>query len=127
MAKVNEIYKCNICGNIISIIVAGVGHPVCCGQEMELLAEKTAVSEGKEKHVPVVEIKGNNVTVKVGSIPHPMEDKHYIALVQLMQNGKIVAGKRLYPGDKPEVSFCLDNAKGIKARELCNIHGLWRN
>ncbi|MBW2980664.1 desulfoferrodoxin [Candidatus Woesearchaeota archaeon] len=126
MAELNKIYKCNVCGNIVSVIVAGKGALVCCGQEMELLEEKTAAEEGKEKHVPVVEISGNNVTVKVGSVPHPMEEGHYIALVQILKGDKVVAGKRLYPGDKPEVSVCLDSTEGIRARELCNVHGLWK-
>jgi len=127
MTKENEIYKCGICGNIVSVIYAGGGVLVCCGKNMELLKEKTEKEEGKEKHVPVMDISDNIVTVRVGSVPHPMEEKHFIALIQLVRNGKVIAGKRLYPGDKPEVSFCLDNTKGIKAREICNIHGLWIN
>ena len=127
MAELNKLYKCNICGNIVSVIVGGKGALVCCGQEMELLQEKTSGQEGKEKHVPVVEISGNNVTVKVGSVTHPMEESHFIALIQLVKDGKIIAGKRLYPGEKPEASFCLDNTEGIKARELCNVHGLWKS
>ncbi len=127
MTEVNEIYKCEICGNIVSIVANGIGNLICCNELMTKLEEKTSAQEGKEKHVPVVEIKGNNVTVKVGSIPHPMEEEHYIALIQLTRGGKVIAGKKLYPGDKPEASFCLDNTKGIKARELCNVHGLWKN
>lgn len=127
MTKENEIYKCSICGNIVSVIYAGGGVLVCCGKNMELLKEKNAAEEGKEKHVPIMDISDNIVTVKVGSVPHPMEEKHFIALVQLVRNGKVIAGKRLYPGDKPEVEFCIDNPKGIKAREVCNVHGLWIN
>jgi superoxide reductase len=127
MTKENEIYKCEICGDTVSVILEGAGNPSCCGKPMTLLREKTAKEEGKEKHVPVVEIKGNSVKVKIGSIPHPMEAGHHITLVQLLRDGKIIAGKRLYPGEKPEAEFYIENPKGVKARELCNIHGLWRN
>jgi superoxide reductase len=56
-----------------------------------------------------------------------MEPKHFIALIQLVRDGKVIAGKRLYPSNKPEVEFCVDNTKGLSAREVCNIHGLWIN
>ncbi|MBN2112345.1 desulfoferrodoxin [Candidatus Woesearchaeota archaeon] len=127
MAELNGIYKCNVCGNTVSVIEAGAGTLVCCGEEMELLKPKTKEQEGNEKHVPVVEISKGNVKVKVGSVPHPMEEKHYIGLIQLIRNGDVVAGKRLKPGDKPEASFCLDSTEGIKARIWCNIHGVWIN
>ena len=125
MAKQNGIYKCEICGNVVSVIEAHEGELVCCGQPMKLLEEKTAEQEGKEKHVPIIEIDGNKVTVKVGSVPHPMEEKHHIELIQLIKDRNIVIGKRLKPGDKPEAEFCLEDTKNLKARELCNIHGLW--
>ena len=127
MAKENGIYKCEICGNVVSVIEAHQGALVCCGQPMDLLEEKTLESEGKEKHVPVIEINGNNVTVKVGSVEHPMEDAHHIQLIQLIKGDNVVMGKRINPGDKPEVSFCVDDVEGLKARALCNIHGLWKN
>ncbi len=125
MAEENKIYKCNICGNIVSVLVGKEGELVCCGQQMEMLKEKTKEQEGKEKHVPVVEIKNNNVKVKVGSVPHPMEKEHYIALIQITKDGKVIAGKRLYPGDNPEAEFTLKNTENIKAKELCSVHGLW--
>ena len=127
MAKQDGIYKCEICGNVVSVIEAHDGELVCCGQPMKLLEEKTKKQEGKEKHVPVVEIKGNKITVKVGSVPHPMEKEHYIEIIQLIQDNQIVIGKRLKPGDEPKAEFCLENTKNLKARELCNIHGLWIN
>lgn len=125
MAELNGIYKCEICGNVVSVIYAGVGELVCCGQPMKLLEEQTIEKEGKEKHVPVIEIEGNNVKVKVGSVPHPMEEKHYIGLIQLIRDGNVIVGKRLKPGDKPEAEFCLEDTSNLKAREWCNIHGLW--
>jgi len=77
MTELKQIYKCNVCGNIIELLHAGLGQLVCCGQPMKLLKEK-AVDVGLEKHVPVIEKVGNKVKVKVGSVPHPMEQKHYI-------------------------------------------------
>ena len=125
MTKVNEFYRCNVCGNIVNVVYVGGGILVCCGQPMELLMEKTAAQEGKEKHVPVISVNGNKVLVKVGSIPHPMEDKHFIAVIQVLKDNKVVASKQLSPGDKPEAEFCLDDTTGLRAREVCNIHGLW--
>ncbi|MCK5039995.1 MAG: desulfoferrodoxin [Candidatus Aenigmarchaeota archaeon] len=127
MTKINQIYKCEICGNVVSVLEAGQGTLVCCGQDMTLLEEKTVEQEGKEKHVPVVDIDENKVTVKVGSIEHPMEESHHILLIQIVRDGNILVGKRLSPGDKPEAEFHLEDTEGIKARALCNIHGLWTN
>ena len=93
---------------------------------MEKQEEKTE-DEGSEKHVPILEINEKNVKVKIGTIPHPMEEKHYISLVQIMKDGKVIAGTRLKPEDKPEAEFCLENTEGISARIYCNIHGAWRS
>jgi superoxide reductase len=123
MTELRQIYKCNICGNIIEVIHTGVGQLVCCGQPMELLKEKT-VDIGLEKHVPVIEKLGNKVKVKVGSVPHPMEQKHYIGWIEIVANGK-TCRKFLKPGEKPEAEF-ETTAEEIEAREYCNIHGLWR-
>ncbi|MDD3263311.1 MAG: desulfoferrodoxin [Candidatus Nanoarchaeia archaeon] len=123
--KEGNIYKCEVCGNTISLLVVGGGDLVCCGQEMLLMEEKTQEKEGKEKHVPVIEIDGNTVKVKVGSVSHPMEENHYISLIQLLKDGDVVAGKRLYPGDEPVAEFELTQTTGVSARILCNIHGVW--
>jgi superoxide reductase len=127
MAKLNAIYKCEICGNVVSVIEEGKGDLICCGQPMKLLEEKTKEQEGNEKHVPIIEVNENKVTVKVGSVPHPMEKEHYIELIQLIEDGNIVIGKRLKPGDEPKAGFCLENTENLKARILCNIHGLWKS
>jgi len=127
MAEQDGIYKCSVCGNVVSVLDAHDGTLVCCGKDMELLKEHAKEEEGKEKHVPVVEISEGNVTVKVGSVPHPMEEGHYIGLIQLIKEEKVVGGKRLNPGDKPEASFCLENTEGITARIWCNVHGVWVN
>jgi superoxide reductase len=123
MTKLRQIYKCNICGNIVEVIHTGVGQLVCCGQPMELLTEKTE-DVGLEKHVPVIEKTGNKVKVKVGSIPHPMEEKHYIEWIEIIADNK-TCRKFLRPGEKPEAEF-ETTAKKIQAREYCNIHGLWK-
>jgi len=120
-----NMYKCEVCGNIVSVLVVGGGTLTCCDQEMTLMEEKSTQKEGEEKHVPVVEINGNTVNVKVGSVNHPMEENHYISLIQLLKDGFVVAGKRLVPGDDPVAEFELTDVNGVSARILCNIHGVW--
>jgi superoxide reductase len=123
MTEVKQIYKCNICGNIVEVLHAGVGQLVCCGQPMELLKEKTK-DVGLEKHVPVIEKSNGKIKVKVGSVSHPMEDKHWIEWIELVADGKVYR-KFLNPGDSPEADFEID-AENITAREYCNLHGLWK-
>jgi len=119
-----QVYKCEICGNIIEMLHAGKGQPVCCGQPMTLLQEKTA-DAGKEKHVPVVERTPTGVLVRVSSVPHPMEEKHYIEWVEIIGDG-MVQRKCLKPGMKPEAAF-ETKAQNPRARAYCNVHGLWRS
>ena len=125
IAKVGEVYKCEVCGNVVSIIEEGPGTLVCCNTDMILLEEQTIEKEGNEKHVPVVEIEGNKVIVKVGNVEHPMEENHFIEMIQLLRNNKLVAEKRLFPNDKPKAEFFIENPDNIRARALCNMHGLW--
>ncbi|MBM3309613.1 MAG: desulfoferrodoxin [Candidatus Altiarchaeales archaeon] len=122
MTELKQIYRCNVCGNIVEVLHSGGGELVCCGQPMELLKEKNQ-DVGGEKHVPVVEVTGDVVKVKVGSIPHPMEEKHFIEWIQLIADG-ISYRMFLKPGEKPEAEF-KTNARELKAREYCNLHGLW--
>jgi superoxide reductase len=122
MTELKQIYRCNICGNIVEVLHSGGGELVCCGQPMELLKEKIE-DVGNEKHVPVIEVAGDVVRVKVGSVQHPMEERHYIEWIQLVADG-IACRKFLNPGDKPEAEFKV-TAKELKAREYCNLHGLW--
>lgn len=122
MIKQMQIYKCEICGNIVEVLHVGGGQLVCCGQPMKLLEEKTE-DVGKEKHVPVLEKVANGIKIKVGSVPHPMEEKHYIEWIEIIADN-ITYRKFLKPGDKPEAIFEI-NAKKIEARAYCNIHGLW--
>ncbi len=125
MASVHEIYKCEICGNIVNVFHGGKGQLVCCGQPMTLLQEKTSVDEGLEKHVPVLE-EGEVLTVKVGSVEHPMTEQHYIEWIEVQEDNGKVQVKFLTPNDKPVARFRL-SGKPIKVREYCNIHGLWRS
>ncbi|MFW5712138.1 MAG: desulfoferrodoxin [Spirochaetota bacterium] len=121
--KMNGIYKCEICGNIVEVLHTGEGDLVCCGQNMTLLDEKTADSS-TEKHVPVIEKTSDGYKVTVGSTLHPMTEEHYIEWIELIADGKSYR-KFLKPGDDPMAEFCIDAAK-VSAREHCNVHGLWR-
>ena len=124
MTEFKQIFKCNVCGNIVEVLHAGVGELVCCNQPMELQKEHTE-DEGYEKHVPVIEKTENGYKIKVGSVPHPMEEKHYIEWIEINADGK--SGKKfLKPGDAPEAEFFV-KAEKVSAREYCNIHGLWKS
>lgn len=124
MTVQKQIYKCNVCGNVVEVLHAGAGQLVCCGQPMELFEEKTE-DVGKEKHVPVIEKTKERILIKVGSVPHPMEEKHYIEWIEIIADG-VVYKKFLKPGDKPEAEFNI-KAEKIYAREYCNLHGLWKS
>lgn len=123
MAEKLQVYKCNVCGNIVEVLHGGAGELVCCGQPMELLVAKTA-DEGKEKHVPVIEKIDGGIKVKIGSVPHPMEEKHHIEWIEVIADGKAYR-QFLNAGDAPEAVFNI-KADKISAREHCNVHGLWK-
>jgi superoxide reductase len=118
-----QIYKCEVCGNIVEVLHEGQGELVCCGQPMKLYAENT-VDAAREKHVPVMEKTTAGAKVKVGSVAHPMEEKHYIEWIEVIVDGKAYR-QFLKPGDAPEAAFDVKGEK-ITAREYCNLHGLWR-
>ncbi len=124
MAQRREIYKCELCGNVVEVIHGAGGNLACCGQDMVLQKENT-VDAAVEKHVPVIEQSGNTVTVRVGSVPHPMEEKHYIELIELMTESRVYQAY-LDPGKEPEASFDI-NGTVTGARAYCNIHGLWKS
>ena len=119
-----QVYRCNVCGNITEVLHTGDGELVCCGQPMELLQEKTR-DAGMEKHVPVIEATDSEIKVKVGDVPHPMEEKHYIEWIELITDGD-GCRKFLKPGDKPEAKFEIRPQK-VAAREHCSLHGLWKS
>ena len=120
-----EMYKCPKCGMVIEVLDAGCGvAPQCCGVEMKLLVAGS-VDGAREKHVPVIEEQGDGILVKVGEIPHPMEETHYIEWIEV-DNGNYVNRYFLKPGDKPQAAFYVPNQPGLVAREYCNLHGLWK-
>jgi len=119
-----EVYKCLVCGNMVEVVHQGEGERVCCGQPMKLLVENT-VDAAKEKHVPVVEKIDGGYKVTVGSVAHPMEEKHYIEWIELVADGKAYR-QFLNPGEAPEATFMV-TAASVTAREHCNLHGLWKS
>jgi superoxide reductase len=123
MAEKLQVYKCNVCGNIVEVLHGGQGQLVCCGAPMKRMDENT-VDAAKEKHVPVVEKVSDGFKVKVGSVAHPMEAEHYIEWIELIADGKAYR-QFLNPGDKPEATFCV-KADKVTVREYCNLHGLWK-
>jgi len=118
-----EIYKCDVCGNIVEMVHGGNGELVCCGEPMKRFIENT-VDAAKEKHVPVKEKIAGGLKVKVGSVPHPMEEKHYIEWVEIVA-GDTAYRQFLRPGQTPEAIFPVQGE--FTAREYCNIHGLWKS
>ena len=119
-----EIYRCSVCGKIVEVLHGGVGMLVCCGLPMKLLEEKTE-DAGQEKHVPVIEKTETGVKVKVGSVSHPMEERHYIEWIEIVADGRVYR-KSLKPGDAPEAEFDI-TADKIEAREYCTVHRLWKS
>jgi superoxide reductase len=124
MAENLQVYKCELCGNIVEVVHGSDGELVCCGQPMTLLEEKTA-DKTTEKHVPVVEKTADGYKVTVGTTIHPMTEEHYIEWIELVADGKAYR-QFLKPGDTPVAEFCISGASSVFAREYCNIHGLWK-
>ncbi len=122
MAQLLEVYKCNSCGNIVETVHAGGGTLSCCGEDMALLTENT-VDAAKEKHIPVIAKVDGGYKVTVGSVAHPMEEKHSIEWIELIADGKVYR-QFLNPGDVAEAFFAV-SASSVTARELCNLHGQW--
>jgi len=123
MTKRSQIYKCEICGNIVEVLHEGAGELVCCGKPMKLIVENTT-DAAREKHVPVIEKIADGYKVSVGSVLHPMIDVHYIEWIELDADGQVFR-KYLKPGDTPVAIFNV-SAEKVTAREYCNIHGLWK-
>jgi len=124
MASRSEVYKCEICGNIVVVLEGGAGTLVCCDEPMIVMDEKTADS-AVEKHVPVIEAVDGGVKVTVGSTLHPMTDEHWIQWIEVIADGKSYR-QFLNPGDEPVATFPV-TADAITAREYCNVHGLWKS
>lgn len=124
MAERYEVYKCEVCGNIVEVLHGAGGTLKCCGAPMVLQTEKLE-DQGNEKHVPVVTRMDSGVKVAVGSVAHPMEEHHFIEWIEILADGKIYR-KYLNPGEAPEAEFEI-SAADVKAREYCTIHGLWKS
>tara|TARA_Y100000034_G_scaffold75166_1_gene90289 strand:+ start:4139 stop:4504 length:366 start_codon:yes stop_codon:yes gene_type:complete len=120
MTTKNQIWKCEVCGNIIEILHEGADSLVCCGQPMVLQEEHTQDPEKGEKHVPVIE--GNKV--KVGSVPHPMDEDHFIEWIEATAENGENCKVFLKPGENPEAEFAFPVKQ---ARAYCNLHGLWKS
>jgi len=122
-----EIYKCEICGNIVEVVHAGAKALVCCKKPMNLMSANT-VDAAQEKHVPVVEKTAHGIDIKVGSVPHPMDEKHYIEWIEVEEPNAKVLRKFFKPGEAAEVNFGIAGSKeGITVRAYCNLHGLWES
>lgn len=124
MTKRMQVFKCEVCGNIVLVLHEGAGQLVCCNQPMKLMEENT-VDAAQEKHVPVIEKTADGFKVSVGSVAHPMEEKHYIEWIELTADGQVYR-QFLKPGEKPEAFFKIE-AQNVTAREYCNLHGLWKS
>ena len=123
MAERLQVFKCEVCGHIVEVLHEGQGELVCCNQPMKLLVAGS-VDAAQEKHVPVIEKTEDGIIVKIGSVPHPMEEKHYIEWIEIIADGKAYR-EFLKPGDAPEATFKVA-AEQVTAREYCNLHGLWQ-
>ena len=119
-----DVYKCESCGSIVEVLHGGDGEMVCCGKPMKQFKENT-VDASKEKHVPVVEKIAGGYKVTVGSVLHPMEEKHYIEWIELIA-GDVVYRQFLKPGQQPVAVFEGVKASTVSVREFCNLHGLWK-
>lgn len=124
MTKLNQIYKCDVCGNIVEVLHTGVGELVCCAQPMRLIKENTEDAT-QEKHIPVIEKTETGIKVKVGEIAHPMDENHYIEWIEVLADEKVYR-KYLKPGEEPEAEFPI-TSESIEVREYCNLHGLWKS
>lgn len=125
MTKKEQIYKCEICGNIVEVIHEGVGELVCCGEPMKLLKPQTE-DKGYEKHVPVIEETEEGIKAKVGSNPHPMKKEHHIEWIQVKLKNDESHKQYLEPNQEPEAKFPVKKDDIEKIREYCNVHGLWK-
>jgi superoxide reductase len=126
MTKKLQIYKCEVCGNIVEMLHEGIGELVCCNEPMKLY-EENAVDAAVEKHVPVLEETDTGTIVKVGSVAHPMEEKHYIEWIELLlADGTRMNRQFLKPGETPEAKYKATRNQIASVRAYCNLHGLWK-
>ncbi|MCO5387245.1 desulfoferrodoxin [Desulfosporosinus sp.] len=124
MTNLRELYVCSICGNVIEVVNSGASSLVCCNKPMEKLEAGTK-DASLEKHVPVIEAENGGIKVKVGSVAHPMEEKHSIRFIEVLTKDQVLRAE-LEPGQAPEASFLVSADDVVEVREYCNIHGLWK-
>ncbi len=123
MTLLREIYKCDVCGNVVEVVHQGPGQLICCNQPMEKLELKTE-DKGMEKHVPAVKEVSGGIEVAVGDVHHPMEEKHYIKFIEVLTSDKVLRAE-LGVDQVPVVQFNISLADVDEVRSYCNIHGLW--
>lgn len=124
MTTLRDIYFCTVCKHVVEVVYDSVGTLVCCNKDMVKLVPNTQEAS-TEKHVPVVEENNGGIKVKVGSVEHPMEEKHYIKFIEVLTKDKVCRAE-LKPGQKPEAVFPAKMADVVEVREYCNVHGLWK-
>ena len=117
-------YQCAKCGNIVVKYVDGGGELVCCGEPMAIIDPNTT-DAAQEKHVPAVTVDGDKIIVNVGSVDHPMEEKHFIQWIYVVTEDGVIA-RCQNPGDAPRAEIVLGGQKPIEVYEYCNLHGLWK-
>lgn len=124
MTKIRELYKCSVCGNVVEVVHQGAPSLVCCNKPMEKIDAKVE-DTGKEKHLPVIETSANGILIKVGSVEHPMEEKHSIRFIEVLTKDQVLRAE-LVPGQKPAAEFSINPEEVVEVREYCNLHGLWK-
>jgi superoxide reductase len=122
MTEKNQVYKCNVCGNMVDVVHNGAGTLVCCGQNMDLLTENTT-DAATEKHVPVITKTEKGATIKVGSVDHPMDEDHHIEWIEATIGERTIR-KYLAVGEEAIMNTC---GAVTSARAYCNLHGLWKS
>ncbi len=123
MTVLRELYKCNVCGNVVEVVHEGANALVCCDKPMNKLEAKTQ-DQGHEKHVPIIKEVEGGVVVEVGGTHHPMEEKHYIKFIEVLTADKVLRAE-LNPTEPPRAEFKISVDEVLEAREYCNLHGLW--
>lgn len=125
MTKIKQVYKCEICGNIVEVLHSGPGELVCCGKSMTLLIEKNKEEGFEEKHLPKISQEGEDLKIQIGEVLHPMTKEHHIEWIEIQTNNKIIR-KVFDPEETPlTLISCLNISNIQKIRAYCNLHGLW--
>ena len=123
MTNLRELYHCSICGNVVEVVNTGATSLVCCNKPMDKLVAGSK-DASVEKHVPVLETVDGGIKVKVGSVAHPMEEKHFIRFIEVLTKDQILRAE-LAPNEAPEASFMVKADEVVEVREYCTVHGLW--